>query len=241
MGVAPTSVTGSSDDTVLQTISLLNEGLDELGVLSWPPQEASFTFSFTGPLVPPATNDPTLYQFLDLRTGLPDFQGLVHGTFYTSATRIPVDGPITETDWANMVTLQISAAQYAYRIWRFGLYMYPYPAAGVAVSFSFRYMTNYKVIDFTGGGVGQGKPYYTLDTDISVIPSEILLQDLRSRWKREKGFGEDFSLRDKMVANYMNNLGDAGVIDLGDPTASDIERIIGPGLYIAAGNTIPVT
>ena len=239
---APTAVVSSQDDTIQQALALLNEGVEELTSLEWGPVEAVYSFNYTAPGVVPPIGDVSLYLALNLQTQVPDMQGMAFDTLYTTATRIPVNGPISEQDWQTMVTLQISSAQYAFRYYRTGLYIYPYPPTAAPANFTFRYKTTFTVLDTTGGQPGIAKPRFTLDTDFCVIPSNILLQNLRYRWKSEKGLDatKELNLRNGFITRYMNKNPNAGVVDMGDPMPGDSNRLVGPGLLIAAGSTIPV-
>ena len=238
---APTAVVSSQDDTIQQALALLNEGVEELGTMEWGPVEAVYSFNYTAPGVVPPVGDVTLYEALNLQS-VPDMLGMAFDTLYNTATRIPVNGPISEPDWQTMVTLQISSAQYAFRFYRTSLYIYPYPTVGQPQNFTFRYKTTFIVLDTTGGPPGIAKPRFTLDTDFCIIPSHILLQDLRYRWKSEKGLDatKELNLRNGFITRYMNKNPNAGVVDMGDPMPGDSNSLVGPGLLIAAGSTIPV-
>jgi len=234
LGAAPIAVTGSQDDTVLQIWALLNEGVEEMACRPFNDLQQDLTFTHLA-------RGNNLAMVFDI--DLPDFKGLITGTFYDSQTRIRVAGPIGQRSWSEMVNMNVTAAQYQYRMAGGGLYIYPTPGDYLNYFFNWTYQSCYGVQaqDETAGtphSPGVTKLWFEADTDRSRLPYRLLLTDLRWRWKREKGmaYEEEQKICEDMIMDHLNTQGASPDIDMGDPTDVDGNVPVGPGLLIAAGN-----
>jgi hypothetical protein len=225
LGKAPLAVTSSQDDTVLQIWGLLNEGCEELASKwDWNELQQDLTFAHA---------NRANYEAMDFDTDLPDWKGTIVGTFYDTQTRIPVYGPLMWRVWADMINMQVTQAQFQYRMAGGKLYIYPVPTAPTTYFFNWSYQSQYAV-KAAGGGT---KLWFDNDTDLTRLPYRIVLADLRWRYKKEKGmeYAEEQALRDLMVSDHFTNQGQSPDLDMGDPQPGD-PNIVGPGLMIPAGS-----
>jgi len=231
VGIAPTVVAGSTDVTAQQIVELLNEGLRELqkaveGSI-WPELEQRATFLHEN-----AAN----YGALNLVNGsaVPDFGYLIQDCLMDVQTRLQVAGPFSELEWTEMLTMGIVQATYNFRIFDGYLRIYPVPSDPLTYQFVLTYSSAYTVRDSSG----QAKLDFTADDDVPRIPWEIMLADLRWRYKKEKGMAfEPEKLQcDAMIAAHFNNRGNSKTLNAATPGPGDW-RWVGPALLISPGGT----
>lgn len=196
----PATVYGSTDQIVLQVLGLLEEeGVDLAARYSWTGliNEASLTTVATasqGTLDSIATNG---------------FKRILNDTIWSRTTSLPVCGPVSPRYWQAMKALANTGPRYQYRIRQGSLYVTPTPTAGE--SWYFEYVSRNWISDSTGASFYDR---FDADTDIILLPDNLVLQGLRWRWKKEKGFdyAEDFRTYEIQVKNAMGSDGGKPVL-----------------------------
>ena len=87
-------------------------------------------------------------------------------------------------------------------------------------------------IVFLGADGTTYKQYFTLDTDTTLLPEDLVIQGLRWRWKKEKGldYAEDFRTYEMQVKDAIGR-------DGGKPTLHlDGSESGKPGVFVPAGS-----
>lgn len=182
----PTIGVGGTNPQILQMIGLLNEELAELvPQYEWSQLQDIATFTTVA-----AQNQGDLVTLAGKNV-----DKIVNDTLWNGSTRIPLAGPTSQQDWTRMRVMDAASPLYSYRIRAGNLYLFPTPAAGVPITFEFINRRPVVIAE-----TGNRKERFTLDTDTSVFPDELLIAALRWRWKREKGFvfGEEKSRYEQM-------------------------------------------
>jgi hypothetical protein len=174
----PTVVAGTLDDTTLQIWKLLNEGIQDLSQrYQFPELTQKCLFNHL--------NGPD-YQALDLtnETAVPGYKFMVPQTFWNNSSRLRMDDPCDYPTWQQVINMQITRALYSWTTFGTSLYIYPVPSPLPSVQFSFYYHSRFGVQSATA----VPQLAYLADTDTPRLQSELILADLKWRWKRDKGF-----------------------------------------------------
>lgn len=216
----PTTVTGSTDDQVLQVWGLLEEEGEDLAKRgAW--QSLTFEASFTtvaaqdqGAITSIATNG---------------FDYIKNQTFWDRTNRWIVIGPIEAPEWQSMLAWNISGPRSSFRIVRDHLYIYPAPSAGLDMRFE--YVSKNWILDSAGVTY---KDSFTADDDNPLLLERLLLMGLRWRWKKEKGlaYQEDFMTYEKQVRDALSR--DAGKPVLKMDNAYSQRPV--PGVFVPQGS-----
>jgi hypothetical protein len=223
----PTSVSGSSDPTVLQIWGLLNEVVQTLVErFEWQTRRGRFSFMHQN-LNTTFISYGALYLG-ELDSPLPDLRHMLNRTLWDSTNRREVSGPLTPKEWEALIHMGGSQAAYSYTVMDNYLCIYPVPVPQESVTFTCEWLSRYSVL--TGG---QGGDSFLNDGSSCVYPTAILLADLKWRWAAAKGlpYAEDFRTAEELIVNLM-----------GREAAPDLhldeggESRVGPGLLVAAGN-----
>lgn len=216
--IPPTSVVGSSDDQIVQILALINEGLDELAVkYKWTQLKRLGSFTTVA-----------LENQGALATLAPGYKSLVPGTLWDGTSKLPAHGAITPQDSQTLRIWGQRTATPAYREIQGQLHIIPAPAAGHSVSFEY----NSQFLVRAADGVTL-KQYFDVDTDICLLPDNLISLDLRWRWKSEKGlpYAEHMRTFESVCKQaYVDSLGAAN-LTMANPTPQ-----ARPGIVIPAGS-----
>ena len=212
----PSSVMGAVTDTqVLQLLRLLEEeGTDLSKRGTW--QGITFEATHTtiaaedqGALTTIATNG---------------FNYIKPDTFWNRTDKLPVIGPLSDTQWSALKAVTTAGPRYQYRIRGGKLLILPTPTA--SLSWAFEYASKNWILGADGTTY---KQFFTLDTDTILLPEDLVIMGLRWRWKKEKGleYAEDFRTYETQVKDALGR-------DGGKPTLSmqDGSRDVRPGVYV---------
>ena len=155
------------------------------------------------------------------------FSYIKNGTIWDRSLQLPVyvvDG----TDWQQVKAIAVTGPRYQARIRGGNLIANPVPVAGN--TWAFEYMTYNWIQDSAGANDAQ---YFAADTDVPVLPEELLLLGLRWRWLREKGleYSEAFRTYEGQVKNHLTRNNMRRVLDMGFTTYTPSPRI-----YVAEGS-----
>lgn len=210
----PSTVINSTDETILQIWGLLYEELQELANRGeWPELKRR------------AENWPHAnaadYGALSLDDDTtPYINSIVPDTLICSNLRIPVAGPVSPAQWAQMIAFAIRPTTYSFRIYNGYLRIYPVPTDLVNTLFSLEYITNATVLAFDGT---TEKTEFTADDDGVLLPTRIVEAGLRWRWKKEKGlpYAEEKVAYESMVADQLGVADGQSRIDMGGDYSYD--------------------
>jgi len=212
------TVTGSTDNRVLQLMGLLEEeGIDLAQRHTWQCLTQEVTFTTT------ATESQGSLSIL-----APGFKFIKNSTIWDRTDQLPIIGPLSDKEWQSLKARTNTGPRYQYRIRGDELLSNPIPAAGHTWAFEFQ-SSNW-ILD--PDGITK-KSSFTNDNDTFLLPDNILLLGLRWRWLAEKGFNysEVFNM-------YEAQINDAMARDGGKPTtySDDSMMNIKPGIYVPEGN-----
>lgn len=131
------------------------------------------------------------------------FRYICNETMWDRTDQLPVP-LIGSQEWQRQKALSTLTPRYQYRIRQGKLLITP--AIPANHSLAFEYMSRYWITDAAGTTY---KSAYSVDTDLHLLPEELLLMGLRWRWKKEKGFdyAEDFRVYELQVKQYLNRDG----------------------------------
>lgn len=216
---SPSTVYGSTDQSVLQMMALLEEvGNDLAQRADWQAlvREASHTSI--------AAED----QGAIATIASDGFRFIKDDTIWDRSTRLPVCGPMDARNWQALKALVSTGPRYRYRI-RGGKLLVN-PAAVAGESWYFEYLSKNWISNAAGTAF---KARFTVDTDLILLPDDLCLQGLRWAWKKEKGFdyAEDFRTYEMQVKQATGR-------DGGKPTLSMDGGWNGPkpGVFVSPGS-----
>lgn len=186
----PSVVATATDSQTIQWLGLLHETLEELAIETRP---LSFLLKeFTYPLLGQEDQGS-----LETVCGEP-VRYILNDILWNRTLRLPVFGPLGASRWQEYKAYGITGPTSEYRIRGDRLLMIPSPTAGHTLAGEF---VRRRMVVATGGTVPT-KERFTVDTDFSIVPDELLIASLRWRWKREKGlpYAEDKNRYNGMLA-----------------------------------------
>jgi hypothetical protein len=166
----------------------------------------------------------------------PGIKSIIPETFFCNSTRLPVTGPVTTAEWAYVLALSVQPAQYIWRMEGNAILIYPF--ADSSILFSFKYQSRFPVYTTYDIASTIPEPKYDSfygDTDASLLPDKIVLQDLKWRWRSTKGmpYAEEQRICEEMITDALSSNQPAPDITMDSPHSS---KVAGPGLLVAAGN-----
>lgn len=221
----PTVVTTSTNLTILQLWELANEEVKDHSNREYEFPKLRDTATFTyGPSVAP-------FNALDLEStgAVRGYRSMVPNSFWNTSRRLPVFGPVSDSDWQQMIVMQISASVDNYRV--NGNFIQLYSTLGVANNYAFQYLSNFGVVD----NIGVSKELFTADTDLPRLPSRIFELGLLWRWRQIKGqpYAEEMEQYEQMLREEARNEPTSNTLrmDYG-PHANNV----GPNLAVAIGS-----
>lgn len=212
----PTVIVGSTDIGVTQIFYMLQETVRELGKYSWNEQKIQDSFTTV------ATQDQgALTSILGA-----DFDTLIFATMWDTTLRRPVFGPVSDAMWANLQAFPASGPIYQFKVFGSHLYIFPAPPAGDTVYLI--YQSKYGVASSTG----TPKELITVDTDLFLIPEEVVIRGLEWRWKKEKGeaWDADYQVYGDLLQKAMLKTGMPNV------HLDNARFKLTPGIWVPAGD-----
>lgn len=224
---APNDVMGSGDKDVIQMRALLEEGLDQLaGRARWERITKEITWTTLG-----VEDQGDLYGtgLGSGPTALTAFRYWLPGTMWDRSNMRPLCGPVDPDDWQMYKAAVVTGPIYSFRQRGGHLLVTPAPTAGW--TWAFEYLTE-NFIAATGSTLPT-KKRFTANTDEILLPDEIVLLDLRWRWKKEKGlaYAEDFDALERALANAAGRDGGKKVLYM-----HDHEGEVRPGIMVPIGS-----
>lgn len=224
---APTAAVGTSDDSALQLVELLNQecrALTQRRDWSFMIGEATFVTVAT-------ESQGSLSTIVGGSFGV---DKIINDTLWNRSTQQPIYGPVTKPNWQARKALALTGPYPEYTIqagssWGDpSLYLYPAPAAGENVYFQYKYKRWVKD--------ASSSDYYDNiegDDDILIFPEHLLLAGLEWRWLRKKGlsYAEEFASYEAMVKAAASSDGTKATLNMAGPS----ERIR-PGIFVPIGS-----
>jgi hypothetical protein len=174
----PTALVSSTDQLSRQMLGLAKETLEELGLMDWPILEIPYTFN---------TADGVSQYTLPT-----DFGREIGDSVYLAGRYESLRGSVTPGQWQRQrSSLQANLGQYRFRIFGLPLQLNLTPTPTVVEAVTMEYQTTYRVqqVDTTY------KTTFFADTDVSLMPEELLKKGLKWRMLRAKGadYSEEFN------------------------------------------------
>jgi hypothetical protein len=177
---APSTVYGSVDKGVIQARALLEEGLDAMvGRGLW--QQ----------LVREATHVTLAQEDQGAITSIaPNYKWMIPTSLFNRTTKLPLVGPLDASQWQYLKAVAVTGPRYSFYVRGGRFLVTPAPTAGDTWAFEY-------AMDCWGettAGSGSYIKAFTADANNILLPDEVVLADLRWRWKREKGlsYAQDF-------------------------------------------------
>jgi hypothetical protein len=173
----PTAIVTGQDPLARQILGLAKETLEELGRMDWPVLQIPYTFDTV----------PSQTQY-----ALPaDFGRDVGDTLYAASRYAALRGSLTPGDWARQRNNLPDLGRFRYRIYGLPLKINVSPTPTTVETFVMEYQTTARVIQADGITL---KSTYFDDTDVSLVPEELVKKGLKWRLRRAKGldYSEEF-------------------------------------------------
>lgn len=206
------AVAASTDTTITQIHGLLNEGNIELADrFDWAALRRAVTFALD------YSNNEYLKIGDNDAPGC-DIKYIVPDTLWDTDVDLKVHGPLTDSQWAENVTRSIWPDPGAYMIRGKGLWI------GRDATGSRNYRMDVGLLFAVESGGGDLKEISDADTDVFLLPSRLLLADLKWRWKKEKGlpYAEDMESSERMVKDAIGREGNAPRLSLDRGTNTNL-------------------
>lgn len=166
----PSSVVGSSDQTVLQMFRLANRvGQDLVRAYPWRRLVTEYTF--------PTVSGTAAYD-------LPaDFDRMVPDTHYDRTNDWQNRGPTSSQEWQWLNTGLSTVTQLRWRLYLNQIKFYSTPTA--AYTMAYEYVSKNWVI--ATGGTTPTKSAFSVDSDTCVFADDLMTLGLKFQWYRAKG------------------------------------------------------
>lgn len=218
----PTSVAGNADPSIIQSLGLLNEFLEDLLVRKyWQSniREATFLSVATAS----QGNLAALFPY--------GYEGLLPDTLFNRTTRLNVLGGLTPDNWQARQAMNMAGPIPSFRIRGNQLLFSPVPTAGD--TYGCEYYSSYFVYSSGGTDVGTYRKYWLRDTDTCTVDDALPMAYLKWAWKKEKGldYAEDFRKYENMVESK-------GLRDTRSPSLSMVDGpdSFSPGVFVSPGS-----
>lgn len=218
----PSSVTGSTDTTIIQLWEVLNDVMKEMI------RQSNFSVAVlrtTWVLIAAADQG-------SLDTIAPGIQAPIYETFFDLTQRRPLTGPISETEWEELQALPTLGTWFKYRIWQNHLWVDPVPVLPSS-TIAFEYVTGYGVAN----SVGTPQENLTADNDTFLFPEAIIKRGLAFQWKQLKGL--PYQADEKAFYDMLNNFVARDKVKRRINVAEPVPVDLKPGIFVPS-NTWPV-
>lgn len=215
----PASVAGNTDPSIIQSLGILNEFLEDLTVRQyWQVNTREATFSAV------ATESQgrldTLFPF--------GYEGLIADTFYNRTNQLQVEGALSPTEWAARKARNFTGPVPCFRLRGNELLLNPVPIAGH--TYAVEYFSSFFVYNPTDLLY---RKYFLKDTDICILDDSLPMAYLKWAWKKEKGleYAEDFRKYEILVQSK-------GLREKRLPNISmdQVPDGYGPGILVSPGS-----
>lgn len=188
---SPSAVVGSTDQTAVQLLALINRSGKVLARRAWQVLQKEYTFSLVA--------SQAAYNF---PTDLGYFQDY---TIWDRTQFWALRGSLTGTQWQQYKSgLQSTTPRQRFRIKLGQIYIDPTPSS--TDSMVIEYVSNFWVA-VTAAPTAGVKSAFTLDTDVSLIDEEAIKMDTLWRFLNRKGlaYAEEKDQADRYIAEIFGN------------------------------------
>lgn len=212
------SVAGSSDETAVQMLALLNQAGEEMAeAYPWQVLVKEATFTTV------ATESQGA-----MSTIAPGFFYILNNTIWNRSLRRPVFGALSPNEWQLLKASSVTGPFQQYRIRGDTLRFIPAPPADQTCAFE--YVSKNWCTTADGN---TEKSAFTIDTDVSLLDERLLTLSLVWRFKQAKGldFTAELTMYEARLGNEMARDGGKPVLDLNGKA-----QILMPGVMIPQGN-----
>ena len=214
---APTSVIGSTDQSVIQLEALANRAGKRLATrYNWQILVKEGTF-----LTVATESQGTMASLGSGAADYSDFDHILNDTVWNRTQSERVGGPLSANDW-QQEKATISVGVYNY--WRLrgdSFLMYPTPTAGETVAFE------YVSKNWCESSGGTDQSAWAADTDTGILDEDLMTKDIIWRFYMAKGLPYDEQFRDYEVTLKDALLRDGGkpIISLGGRKRSSLPHV----------------
>lgn len=173
----PAAIITGNDQLARQILGLAKETLEELGLMDWPILEIPYSFN--------TVVGQAQYTLPE------DFGREVGDTVYVASQYSNLRGSLTAAAWQQQRDqLQAQIGRYRFRIFGLPLALNLTPVPQVVEEITMEYQTTYRVKQIDG----TYKNTFFADTDVPIMPEELLKKGLKWRLRRAKGldYSEEF-------------------------------------------------
>ena len=206
--VRPSSVIGSADQQVRQLLALAQqEGKELARRYAWQVLTKEKTFSATA----------TETQSSVIPT---DFDRFLPETFYNRTKTRYVQGPLNPQEWQDYKAQTTNILFDAFRLRGDSLLMAPTPTA--SETYAFEYVSTYWCTS-TGGTTGT-QAAWAADTDVGILPEELMILGVVWRFLRAKGLDYAEAFRSYEADLMRRKAWDGGKRSVNMGTARDYSR-----------------
>ena len=219
----PSAVVGSTDTQVIQLLAILQECLEEMQT------ESDFNVT-TLECVHTLIANENQGRIEDLGGGLSGYRKANFETFFDRTLMRPLYGPVSDTEWQELMALPNPGPFYKFRIWQDSLFINPLPATPFS-EIAFEYMSEWAVRDSVTNAL---KPLITNDADTFAFPENIVRKWMMYRWKQIKGlpYQEDRQRAFDLLNNYIATDKVKRRINVAYPNDCSVK----PGVFVPSGN-----
>lgn len=199
--VQPTVVVGSTDQQVIQLLGLANEEGQDLAARGrWEKLQNESTF----------TTVATESQGAMTTLAGADFGWICDDTIWNRSQNRPIL-PVDPIRWQQMKAASVTGPYTSMRIRGGEFLAYPLMTAGQTVAFEW-ISKNWCE---SSGGTGQSE--WAADTDVPIVPGDLMTLGLIWRWKQAKGltYAEDFATYERQVTDAMTRDGIKPQLNMG--------------------------
>lgn len=225
----PTAVMGSTDTGVLQFKGILQEECIALAARHpWQTLINEITFTSVA-----TESQGTISAGLGSGpTALNAYRYMLTQIMWDRTAKTPIIGALDPDDYQYLKALASTGPWGQFR-WR-GDSLLITPTLAVGHTIAFEYITDNWVA--LAGIPANGARLFANDTDTVRLKDDIVLQGLKWRWLRQKGFAyaEDFNIYEDMVKDATARDKKGRVLNMGSAPA-----ILRPSITISLWNTIP--
>lgn len=212
----PSIVMASQDDQYLQIVGLLHQVLEDLSS-----RKVWTRFSKEATFLSLAGEDQG-----DINVIAPGFKWMKNNTFWNRTKRLPVFGPRSAVEWAQLKGSPMTGPFMQYRLREDRMLIDGPHSAGDTLSFE--YSSEYLI----QGSDSVYKQYFSKDDDTALVKDAIVLAGLTWMWKEAKGFkyAEDFRRYESLLADQSGHDGSKATLSM-DGGAGQFS----PGIMIPNG------
>lgn len=207
----PGAVSSGTDQLARQMFALANAELEDLGKKNWPVLSTAYTF-------------PTVVA-QETYTPPAGFARFVADTAFVASQYYGMRGALSANEWERRKnSLPSNTGRYRYRMFGAPLQLHIVPTPGTVEQIVIEYMSGLLVLD--ADNVTR-KPLYVVDTDVSVVPEELVRKGLKWRIKHAKGldYSEDFDAYEMSVDELFAQQLNLGAIPVAQRSLADIPEL----------------